>query len=360
MAAIQRRLICPPANLGSRSGGEAGFTLIELLVVIFVIATLIALLLPAVQSARGAARRAQCLNNLKQIGLACHSYVSSHGCFPPGRTLGFDPRYMNPSVPCKPWIADKSFHVRLLPQLEHTSLYNAVNHGVSIYAPENSTLWSTSVGIFACPDDPASGFPRQGTPEEKLNRLGTSSGSMTTIVSTSYAGCHGAEVTTALPEFELGCRVSPERAARANGLITDHWMVSLSMVADGLSNTILVMEKSVASLRPLDERWPDEGYFKQSGWWFSGDWADTLATTYYPLNSYRFVTPEDKYAWSWSASSHHPGGCNVLMGDGSGRFIRETIQSWSLDLETGVPSGRAGVWQSLGTRNGGEVLGDGW
>src|SRR5262249_16067311 len=113
-----------PLGVRSRAMRRRGFTLIELLVVIAIIAVLIALLLPAVQAAREAPRRSQCTNNLKQIGLALHNYHSTNGAFPPGALI----RYLlgNPSSTSYN-NGDCSAHVRLLPFMEQSALYNAAN-----------------------------------------------------------------------------------------------------------------------------------------------------------------------------------------------------------------------------------------
>ena len=134
---------------------RAGFTLIELLVVIAIIAVLIALLLPAVQSAREAARRSQCVNNLKQIGLALHNYHSVYDCFPPGALAEFTGG--NPSNSLNNnW--SPSAHSRLLPNLEQQSLYNAMNWSVGVLndtvgTPMNSTVVTTRLNAYLCPSD---------------------------------------------------------------------------------------------------------------------------------------------------------------------------------------------------------------
>src|SRR5262249_41001914 len=125
-----------------------GFTLIELLVVIAIIAVLIALLLPAVQAAREAARRSQCVNNLKQLGLANMNYESSNSSLPP--TRAFSPS----GSPAQP-IGDLGMKTRLLPFLEQGALFNSINFTYNGEAPngQNDTLLGLKLGAFLCPSD---------------------------------------------------------------------------------------------------------------------------------------------------------------------------------------------------------------
>lgn len=118
---------------------RSGFTLIELLVVIAIIAVLVSLLLPAVQQAREAARRTQCTNNLKQIGLALHNYESSYGMFPPSR--------INISNP----VFQQSWQVMILPQIEQTNLYNKYNFNTNWFDQSNDSVITQNIRMFRCP-----------------------------------------------------------------------------------------------------------------------------------------------------------------------------------------------------------------
>ena len=133
--------------------GLRAFSIVELIVSIAVVAIFMGLLLPAVQSSREAARRIQCIQNLKQIGLAFHNYHDMASSLPPGSIACYDPRYCDVTDCHVRWI-DKGIFVSLLPYVEETAVYHAINQNVSIYAMENSTIQGVAISGLTCPSDP--------------------------------------------------------------------------------------------------------------------------------------------------------------------------------------------------------------
>jgi prepilin-type N-terminal cleavage/methylation domain-containing protein/prepilin-type processing-associated H-X9-DG protein len=339
-----------------------GFTLIELLVVIAIIAVLISLLLPAVQSAREAARRAQCTNNLKQIALAAMNYHDQNGTFPIGSP-------MKPDIAVGGWyyVEDQSTFVSMLPQFEQQPLYNAMNFSRSIYAAPNRTVYMTGLSTLWCPSD--------GQIAGKVGHAGQYADNPDLAYAfTSYAGCTG----TYFPEpLDYGdCWVkypTPLTSsshfmainAQINGIYQYSKSNSISAITDGTSNTMFYGERA-------------NGLFTQgdSGnwdWWGDAVESDTLFTTMFPINAFRRVNlTTDEYTDSWveSPSSFHPGGANFAFSDGSVRFIKESINTWAYNPATGYPNGvtdvngiytlapgtRFGTFQALSTRAGGEVV----
>jgi len=311
-----------------------GFTIIEMLVSLSIISLLVGLLLLAVQSAREAARRVQCTNNLKQFGLALQTYHDAFGSLPPGRIKSYDPRYSGPRPPCTSTIVDKSLEVCALGFMEQTTLYNAINQSLAIIGGENSTVHSIAVLTFACPSDTMSGSPRNLNPGA-LTRYGVPDPAY--MVFTSYAGMIGSLPVLAQPLPKSNCVVAGPLRAQCNGMFNDLSPIPLSSVTDGLSNTIFMAEKATTVLQELTAVNPQ--YPAQHGWYITGNWGDTLITALYPPNACDKVALAAMTAWTNSASSMHPGGLNVLMGDGSVRFIKDTIQSWPFDPNTGNPAG---------------------
>jgi prepilin-type N-terminal cleavage/methylation domain-containing protein/prepilin-type processing-associated H-X9-DG protein len=344
---------------------RAAFTLIELLVVMGIIGILVSLILPAIQSARSAARRTQCANNLKQIGLAIHGYADVHGCLPFGRILIYDRRYAGSNPPCTAPFVDKSLFVSILPQLDQAALFDSVRQEFSIFARENTFLHPVQLSVLACPSDPGTGTI--DLPPNQLEPMASDPpGGRLRMTRTSYAGCFGTFLVKALASESPSCTVPTPLRAQADGVFTDIHPLSWASVTDGLSTTIFATEKAVASFDEMHALQPGIGQCRAM--WVSGDLADTLSANFSPPNSFRRVPLSALFARLYSASSFHDGGVNVLMGDGSVRFISDTIDSWPVDF-FGIPGGasqsaggwwtglpKPGVWQSLATRSGNEFV----
>jgi prepilin-type N-terminal cleavage/methylation domain-containing protein len=333
------------------AGTPHGLTLIEMLVVISITGLLVGLLLPAVQAAREASRRSACANNLRQIALAVHAYHTAYSCFPPGRILNGDARLMVPGIPCS-GPRHRSFLVAILPHLGDQPLYNSINQVASIFLYENTTIHGRTVSLFTCPSDPLACRQRTVKPFERVfpEVFGLPEGPIVPVAFTSYAGCSGSYVgANGLPVAELGCRPDPDRLVMANGTITDLSPLSVAHVTDGLSQTLLVMERSIGLVHESP---------RSVGWWFSGEHTDSLITTAYPPNSQRFTA--HTFALTAGATSQHPGGVQAAMADASVRFVKESVSSWPIHptYAQPMPIGRArpAIWQALGTRNGDEHL----
>ncbi len=357
-----------PGRLRASSSVDVrrAFTLIECLVVIAIIGLLMALLLPAVQAAREASRRASCSHNLRQIGLALIGYQDTQGCLPPGRFRTTDPLYAGPNPPCTSTFFDRSLMVAILPSLEQGALYNAINQSRLITGAQNTTILAVGVGVLACPSDSGASVRDMNIDAFVDRGLKDPPGGRFRMSFTSYSGCFGSLPTDAYPMMVDRCVVAPQRVAQNNGCFHDRSPVTLASVSDGLSHTIFVAEKATASYQALDT--PTIFYAIRNGWYVTGNWGDTLFTTFYPPNYYKTVRGSRPDIQLRDASSYHPSGLNALMGDGSVRFIKETIQSWPLDPINGEPAGigrdpggwwvnlpRPGVWQALGSRNGREM-----
>ena len=334
-----------------RSGGAAadrrGFTLIELLVVIAIIGVLIALLLPAVQAAREAARRAQCTNNLKQIGVALHNYHSALGSFPVG--------FLAPTGPVPAETSPQQYRwsalAQMAPYLEQDVLYHALNFAFPVahkptgdlsafwpFYPANATAMGTKVATYLCPSDGAPA-PLEGS-------------GPTNYTFCSGDGGNGGDAAGANGTFVLGPAIT--LADLGDGSSTT---VAASEILLGIAGPYTVTspsprphpyDRAVARVwsAPLDEAScasAGRGWMLHSGaGWWDGNYLNTLYNHHAPPNG-REVDCVTYHNPGWKAArSHHPGGVDSLFADGHVVFVKEAI----------APS----LWKALATRNGGEIV----
>jgi prepilin-type N-terminal cleavage/methylation domain-containing protein len=340
---------------------HGGFTLVELLVVLSVVGLLIALLLPAVQSAREAARRSQCLANLRQIGLASANYADGERCFPWGRVTTYDERVAGPNPNCSAAYVDKSYLVQLLPYLEGSVTFDAFNHQVSMFAPENDTPRRNGLSVFVCPSDSGESFE---VPTAGMTPFIAPVPSRWKTSPTSYAGSFGAHPVLGMPAVFPDCKVPPAVLGQADGMLTDVVPIRERDVTDGLSKTMFAAERAFVVFREQSSPRPDEGFYH--GWWFSGNLGDSLFVAYDPPNA--FKKGRRGFADYCGSASMHDGGLHVLMGDGSAHWVSDSVNSWPFDDAAGVPKGATrnadssfsnlpprGVWQAMATRAGNDA-----
>ncbi|QDU07520.1 DUF1559 domain-containing protein [Gimesia aquarii] len=300
-----------------------GFTLIELLVVIAIIAILIALLLPAVQQAREAARRSSCKNNLKQIGLALHNYHDAFRTFPPGGiTVGN----------CCGTKSGITWGISILPQLDQASLFQQYNSNVFNEDPPNAAVREQLVVVYNCPSDDNAG---------KLRQPASGPGSGLQYRMSSYRAVSGKTDTSGWMDNADGSGLPENWRGLLHSIGTNSFTVEkFSTINDGTSNTIVVGEYHTKSQ-------PRRGTF----------WAYTY--TSYNQSSFvaqrRTLLPDydrcvaiggagGSNACKRGWGSMHVGGMQVLLADGSSRFLSENI-----DLT---------LFQNLGSISGEEIIGE--
>jgi len=329
-----------------------GFTLIELLVVIAIIAILIALLLPAVQQAREAARRSQCKNNLKQIGLALHNYLGTYTAFPPAFCVG--PNGSGGYTPGGQW----SIHARILPYADATNLFNNIDFTKDYSGQSDPSIAYTRVPFYMCPSEVNDRIRTTsgGAPEHHPINYGYNGGTWRVFTNSSLSGGNGAfypnsktkprDFTDGMSNTLCFAEVKAFTAYNRDG---DTGTSSIPSVASGVQSLV----SGGGSSKPDSghTEWVD-GRIHQTGFTttltpntkivVSGATGAIDAGDYTSCREAKSCTGPT-YA-AVTARSYHIGIVHVLLMDGSTRSLSENI-----DLNT---------YRALGTRNGGEVIGE--
>jgi len=290
-----------------RAAPRSGFTLIELLVVIAIIAILIGLLLPAVQKVRSAAARAQCQNNMKQIGLASHSYHDATTRFPTANTPLF-----------------ASGFTQILPYMEQDNLRRIYNDSISPVTPPNDVAAATAILPFRCP---------AMLPPPVRQTTGWS----------SYAFCNGSD-NGFFPLTASGDTGMIIRGNSTGASVQAYKGTTMTDVTDGTSNTILAGEMNFQLKDYTFTSGPNVGQLRGgNGWWVYGYASYSFGSTAMMFNTLTNVSPGDVTTRLQSFRSDHSGGANFLFGDGSVRFLSNNQMPLN-------------IYQALGTRASGEVV----
>ncbi len=340
-----------------RQRGERGFTLIELLVVIAIIGVLIALLLPAVQAAREAARRAQCTNNLKQMGLAVHNYMSTHVCLPMG---GMRAPEINGGL--RHWGA-WSAHTYLLPYLEQAPIYNSINfmligRGDGYGERINTTATATRLTAFLCPSSPMPGtgngnwygFPWPG------NSYFASTGSSLGYVGWFGNGkpngpflvggfpntladiSDGTSATIGFGEQKIGdfndARISVPQDIAGNPSVIDGgggWDTRYANMPEGAALLTPWVQTCANNLRSGTTPYNPSNRSWNGRLWFVGNFGHALGNVVLPPNSrypncmwFNGNSDWDREGIA-GLHSNHSGGVNVMMLDGAVRFLKDSV-----------------------------------
>ena len=366
--------------------GRAGFTLIELLVVIAIIAVLIALLLPAVQSAREAARRAQCVNNLKQLGLSMHNYESANSVFPMTTIL-----VPTPSGGPATWAFESSWSAfaRVAPFMEQGAFYNAINFNLTYSKPPNTTVAITPLSLLYCPSDPGSHIDDTtlGGTFFATTSYGTCDGDWY-VYSVNWGGTNTIGPRNPCAFGPTYCRaIANFTDGLSNSLFISEGYIGHGQYRSCLSTPTAPSDASVGTFSPTNVPAPGPnsaaalasliascgtaaGKAKAGGpightrWCNGGVYYSGFTTAMPPNPNVTAVSKATGYSnggkivaedWdsvdendggptymSLAASSFHSGGVNTLMGDGSVRYIKNSVNPFT--------------WRALGTIAGGEVL----
>ncbi|MEQ1831065.1 MAG: DUF1559 domain-containing protein [Pirellula sp.] len=335
------------------------FTLVELLVVIAIIGILVGLLLPAVQAAREAARRMQCSNNLKQLGLSLHNYESAYKKFPAANagTGCRNSAICNTNTTGRARVAG---HVFLLPFIEQEPFYQQINSPLS--APwSGNAYWTNQVATFVCPSDV------QFRP-------------VANVAITNYNFCGGDAATLMCSVDELG---DGRNCKNPRGIFGEFSFATMGAISDGTSNTIAMSEHTTpsgpqsigraaivaggATDTPAGCRavFVNNQYTvpvntdvgTRGGRWSDGAALFTRFNTMLPPNGPSCMEANNHWLGGmYSAGSRHTGGVNAVFADGSVRFVSQNIDAGNQGLpQTLSGPSRYGVWGAMGTKAGGEV-----
>ena len=311
-----------------RQNKRMAFTLVELLVVITIIGILIALLLPAVQSAREAARRMQCSNNLKQLGLAMHNYHATLNCFPPGFMA------LNHLGEIK---GGWAWGVFLMPYIEQSSLkdtLSATKYTLSqvVSDPALLPMLQTKLSVFSCPSSPIEPLREYLGPGSEM------------VATANYTCCRGF--------FSYKGAVNLQK--QNNGVFYAESATKIRDVTDGTSNTFALGERTVLPVYSQDpKKWPS----------WCGPGGLGIGSTVSSCVSDKPNHPTNMHLFS----SHHPGGANFCFVDGSVHFIADTIHSDNAGLDSGdggnhsdfvqaAREDRVGLYQLLGAKDDGQPV----
>ncbi len=332
---------------------RGGFTLIELLVVIAIIAVLIALLLPAVQAAREAARRIQCTNNLKQMGLGLHNYESIAGVFPISNCLAGTGNTVA-------WTNGFSVHCRILPFMEQGVAFNALNFNFNHLNAANSSVVGTSVTVFLCPSDINANRKTPFPPFTGLNAVasvtsyGVNEGDWYVwngFGGPDNRGVFGPNRSRRISEFTDGT----SQTLMATDVKVYQPLCRFTSLAN-INNPLVVPPPTADPYTAAPEYAGNCIPGQSHTFWADGNLHETGMTTAWPPNkailgrngqgdldiASRLIVQGGPTFGAITARSYHPGGVNALFGDGGVRFVKSSIN--------GV------TWRSLGTVGGGEVV----
>lgn len=342
-----------------------GFTLIELLVVIAIIAILVSLLLPAVQQAREAARRTQCKNNLKQLGLAIHNYHDAHQVLPPAYVGGplvsgtaFGVSFPDDNHNGASGLA---WGVMILPFLEQASLFQRFDPTIPFWAPQQSAAMQTKVSAFLCPSavGGSDGFPMRrytsgnneqpGSPQTYSPAVSVAHSHYVTM-----AGTQGpwARATAYSVDFSVAEPVPGFGSATIDGAFYRNSRLRFADITDGLSNTVFLGEHTS---RLSDKTWVGVAPFSVTCEKVNGQVTDACDSGGALVQGHSgpdrhdhpeivIHQPNHPAQHADQLESDHIGGCHCLLGDGSVRFMSQYMDGF--------------VWSGLCTRAGGEVPGE--